>query len=302
MAINISCHIERPFSHATMQQAVSNCIQSVSQHPYLHMPHPHTRTPHPKPTRCNHKMHLVNSPSATPATDPPQMGHHREQVHVAVTHPKHQHQHAARHQERRHGRHNEEVLKRIGAVQTKPPQQRQPRGREALQLRVPAALQLGHLAQEYGPYGRVRVVGRVNVCYPPVVGGHDGDRHDEATEETTDGGHDGAYPGCPRREEHPNEDKQGHPHLVVHQEGQEDGEEGGWGEGVVHEGGDEEEAGREGEEGDGRHPDEDVEDNVVAVGDAVRVLQVEYLEGFEEEVHDNAAHEQSTGAAEDTCH
>ena len=219
-----------------------------------------------------------------------------------VPHPAHQHQHAEHHQEQRHGRHHEKVLERIGALQTKCPQQRQSRGREALKLRVPPTIQLFPLAQEYGPNGRVGVVRRVNVRYPPVICRHIRDWHDEPAEETANGGHDGAYPGSPRWEEHPYDDEQGHPHLVVHQEGQEDGEEGGQGKGVVHQGGDDDKAGQEGEEGDGRHPDKDVKDDVVAVSNAVGVLQVEYLEGFEQEAHDDATHEQSAGAAQHTRH
>ena len=105
---------------------------------------------------------------------------------------------------------------------------------------------------------------------------------------------------CLLRVEHCEQYKESEPALVHEEKGQENRNIDHEGVVLVDEHEHESGADGEGQGTDGGHADKHLEDELVSAGDSVRVFESEELEGFNEERHDDGAHEEGGGAAEET--
>ena len=207
----------------------------------------------------------------------------------------HSHHQEHPHHDNEHGH----VLYGVDVLETKCTQCGHARLPEALERRFPGAPEI--VVVKNGDRGPgVGVVGGIYVEYPAVVGGHEGFGDDEPTGEASDGREDGAESVCLLWVEDCEQDEEGEPALVHEEEREEDNHVHHHRVVLVHEHEHQSGTRRQREGADGGHADKHLEDEFVGTGYSVRVLEAEEFERLDEEGHDDGAHEEGAGAAEET--
>ena len=147
---------------------------------------------------------------------------------------------------------------------------------------------------------RKSVVGGVNVQNPPVVQAHFVPWDDETAEEAPECGNKGRNAMSDPRKTACDENEDIDPTKVDQKEHHDDKDNSDWIERLVDYKGDNCHAQSKWESGDGCHTYENMEDEILRFGDAVRIFQSEDLERFDQQSHHHGAHEKRATAAGQT--